>query len=583
MTNAEIARNLERLADLSELDGDNPFKVRAYRNASAAIRELDTQLADMLTAGQDLTTIKGIGKEIAEKSRVMIETGALPQLVQLTERLPVGLLEIVKIKGVGPKQAATVWEKLGVSTVDELEKAAKDGRLAGLPGFGAKTIQNLMRGIESYRRNLGRTAVGKVDAVIAPLVRRLLAVPGLRRLEIAGSHRRRRESVGDIDLVATTSDPQGLAAAFTGYDEVATVLGSGATKSSIELFNGLQVDLRIVDESSFGAALLYFTGSKEHNVALRQRSLDRGWHLNEYGLFEGGEPGRERAGGKLLAGEDEASIYRALGLDYIEPELREGRGEIEAAAAGTLPTLLQLDDLRGDMHMHTTWSDGKQSASEMVDACAELGYEYLAITDHSGSLVVQGGLTEEKLQRQHQELDEITENSVRDGVTVLRGMEVDILKDGSLDLSDEWLERLDIVLISVHSFFELSRAEQTARVVKALSHPQVNVYAHPTGRLIGRRDPIELDFDEVFAACAANGVAVEHNSSPSRLDLRDTQLRDAVTAGLKVVINTDAHSTRGLATMALGVSQARRAWLTKADVVNTWPLADVRRFLAKTP
>ncbi len=583
MTNAEIARNLERLADLLELDGDNPFKIRAYRNAAVSIRELDTPLAEMHATGQELTTIKGIGKEIAAKARVMIETGALPQLVELTERLPIGLLDIVKIKGVGPKQASTMWEKLGVSTVDELEAAAQDGRLAGLPGFGAKTIENILRGIDSYRRNTGRMPVGKVDAVIRPLVDRLLAVSGLERLEIAGSYRRRRETVGDIDLVATASDSEALATTFVEYGEVETVLGRGPTKSSVVLFNGLQIDLRIVEPESFGAALLYFTGSKEHNVALRQRSLDRGWHLNEYGLFEGGEPGPERLGGKRLAGADEPSIYSLLGLAYIEPELRENRGEIEAAAAGELPTLVQLSDLRGDLHMHTTWSDGKQSAAEMIDACSELGYEYMAITDHSGSLVVQGGLTEEKLARQHRELDEICDGNTRGGVTLLRGMEVDILKDGSLDLSEEWLHRLDIVLVSVHSFFDLPRAEQTARVVRALSHPAVNVFAHPTGRLIGRRDPIELDLDEVFAACAANNVAVEHNASPSRLDLKDTHLRAAVAAGLKVAINTDAHSARGLQTMGLGVSQARRGWLTPADVINTWPLSEVRRFLSKEP
>lgn len=581
MTNAEIARNLERFADLSELSGDNPFKVRAYRNAAVAIRDLDRSLAEMHAAGEELTSIKGVGKEIAAKAQVMIETGSLPQLTELAERLPLGLLEVVKIKGVGPKHAFTVWEKLGVSTVDELETAARDGRLAGLPGFGAKTIENILRGIDSYRRNSGRMPIGRVDAVIRPLIDRLEAIPGARRLEVAGSYRRRRETVGDIDIVATCSDQQGLMAAFTSYDEVARVLGSGPTKASIELFNGLQVDLRVVDEDSFGAALLYFTGSKEHNVALRQRSLDRGWHLNEYGLFEGGQPGRERAGGKRLAGVDEASIYRKLGLDFIEPELRENLGEIEAAAAGELPKLVDLRDIRGDLHLHTTWSDGKQSASDMIDACGDLGYEYMAITDHSGSLVVQGGLSEEKLARQHLELDEITTGSRRGRATVLRGMEVDILKDGSLDLADEWLERLDIVLISVHSFFDLPKAEQTDRVIKAISHPSVNVFAHPTGRLIGRRDPIELDLDAVFVACAANGVAVEHNSSPSRLDLKDTHLRAAVAAGLKVVINTDAHSTRGLGTIALGVSQARRAWLTPADVVNTWPLNDVMRFLSK--
>ena len=582
MNNAEIARSLERLADLSELDGDNPFRVRAYRNAAETIRSLGSQLSELLATGADLTKIKGIGKEIAEKCRVMVETGSLPQLLDLAERLPVGLLELVKIKGVGPKQASALWHELAISTVDELEAAAIDGRLEALKGFGRKTSENLIRGIESYRRNLGRTPIGMVDATIAPLMQGLKTIEGLKRLEVAGSYRRRRDSIGDIDIVASATNPELVARWLTSFQEVAATLGSGTTKTSVELFNGLQVDLRMVEERSFGAALLYFTGSKEHGVALRQRALDRGWHLNEYGLFEGGEPGRDRLGGKLLAGEDEAGIYRRLGLQYIVPELRENRGEIEAAAVDSLPTLVEQSDVRGDMHMHSTWSDGKHSLTEMVDACADLGYEYLAITDHSASLVVQGGLDEAKLARQHQELDEITVDGRRRGLAVLRGMEVDILKDGSLDLSDAWLDRLDIVLVSVHSFFELDKEEQTARVIKAVSHPAVNVLAHPTGRLLGRRDPTSLDFNRVFEACASNNVAVEHNASAKRLDLSDVLLRDAVASGLKVFIDSDAHTITGLAAMSLGVQQARRAWLTRDDIVNCWDLGAMTAFLAKS-
>lgn len=581
MTNAEIAHNLERLADLSELDGDNPFKVRAYRNAAAVVRLLESQVSELVAAGADLTSIKGVGKEIAAKARVMVETGTLPQLVELTERLPEGLLDLIKIKGVGPKQASTIWRELGIAGVDELQAAAEDGRLAALKGFGAKTSEKILNGIESYRRNLGRTPLGTVDRVIGPLVERLRAVPGLLRLEVAGSYRRRRDTVGDIDLVAAATEPRAIAQVLVDYDEVANVLGNGSTKTSVELYNGLQIDLRLVDEQSFGAALMYFTGSKEHGVALRQRALDRGWHLNEYGLFDGGEPGPERLGGKRLAGEEEATIYKALGLVYIEPELRENRGEIEAAATGRLPSLIELEDIRGDMHIHSSWSDGRQTMAEMIDACAELGYQYLAITDHSASLVVQGGLNEEKLARQHEELETITVDGSRNGVSVLRGMEVDILKDGTLDLSDEWLQRLDVVLVSVHSYFDLDREQQTARVVRAVSHPAVNIFAHPTGRLIGRRDPIALDFDRVFQACAENGVAVEHNAAPKRLDLNDEHLRAAVAKGLKVFIDTDAHSAAGLSAMSLGVSQARRAWLTKDDVVNTWDYESMMAFLAK--
>ena len=579
MTNVEIGRNLDRLADLSEIDGDNPFKVRAYRNAAGTVRDLHRQVAELLAEGFDLTSLKGIGKELADKIGVMVMTGSLPQLATLAERIPLGLLDVIRIKGIGAKQAATLWRNLGVSDVDELQAAVSDGRVAALPGFGEKTAQRIARAIEAYRRNSGRTPLGAVDAVIQPLKARLAAVEGVQSLEVAGSYRRRRESVGDVDFLACAADPDALSTALTSYDEVGEVLGSGATKTSVVLNNGLQIDLRIVDPDSFGAALLYFTGSKDHNVALRQRSLERGWHLNEYGLFEGGQPGKDRAGGTRLAGETEADIYALLDLDYIEPELREDRGEVAAAAAHELPELITMADIRGDLHMHTTWSDGRNSVVEMVDACVARGYRYMAITDHSGSLALQQGLDEEKLARQHAELDELLAG--RDDITVLRGMEVDILKDGTLDLADEWLERLDIVVVSVHSFFELSQAEQTARVVAAVSHPQVNVLGHPTGRLIGRRDPIDLDMGAVFEACRANGVMVEHNAAAKRLDLSDAHMMAAVHLGLEVVINTDAHSIAGLGSLPLGIDQARRAWLRPDNVVNTLPLEELMQRLGK--
>ena len=579
MSNAEIARHLDRLADLSELDGDNQFRVRAYRNAAAVVRDLEVRLEDLVARGEDLTLIKGIGKEIAEKVRTLVRTGAMPQLEALEQRVPVGLLEVVQVKGVGPKQAATLWKALGVTSVDELEAAAKDGRITALPGFGAKKVANILRGIETYRRNTGRVLLGQVDAVLLPLLERLHAVPGVRRLEVAGSYRRRKETVGDVDVVAVADDPAALADALATYDEVAAVLGKGETKTSVELKSGLQVDLRVVDEDKFGGALLYFTGSKEHNVELRQRALERGWHLNDYGLFEGGEPGKERKGGKLLASRTEEEIYERLGMAWVPPELREGRGEVEAAAAGTLPELIEVGDLRGDLHMHTTWSDGRDSLPATVEACVALGYEYIAITDHSGSLALQGGLDDEKLARQHAELAEVVAG--RDDIRVLRGMEVDVLKDGSLDVTDEQLANLDVVLVSVHSFFDLPEAQQTERVVRALLHPRVNVYAHPLGRQLGQRDPIAVDLDAVFEACRENRVAVEHNASFRRLDLPDVHLRAAVQAGLKVFIGTDAHSVRGLGAMPLGVAQARRAWVTAADVVNTRPLAEVLAFIAK--
>lgn len=579
MTNAEVARNLELLADLSELDGANPFGVRAYRNAAVAVRGLEDQLATLVRSGFELTSIKGIGKEIATKIAALIETGELPQIVKLRERVPAGLIEVVKVKGVGAKRARVLFDELGVSSIDELASAAASGRIAALSGFGDKSQERILKGIESHRRNIGRTRLAEVDGVLSPLLRALRAVPGVERLEVAGSYRRRRETVGDVDLLAVTSDRPALSDALCSWPDVAQVLGRGETKTSVELGNGLQIDLRIVAADQFGAALLYFTGSKEHGVALRQRALERGWHLNEYGLFDGGEPGPERRGGLRLGGETEEEIYRLLDLTPVPAELRENKGEVEAAASGRLPELLELADIRGDLHMHSTWSDGSAGIREMVQAASSRGYEYLAITDHSASQAFIGGLDEEKLARQHRELDAI--DLEVNGITILRGLEVDVLKDGSLDLSEEWLARLDVVIVSVHSHLELGRDEQTARLIRAVSHPEVNVLAHPTARIIGVRDPIDFDLEAVLNACVDNGVAVELNAAGKRLDLSVENLDVARRVGVKVAIGTDAHSVAGLAAMTLGVSQARRAWLDRSAVLNAEPLPALRRFLAK--
>ena len=584
MTNAELSRRLTDLAALSEIDGDNPFRVRAYRNAARTVLELEEQVTDLLERGADLTSYKGIGKEIAEKLHAMVTTGRLPSLDALAERVPYGLIGVTEVQGVGPKKAASLWRELGVTSVDDLERAASLGRVAGLEGFGAKTQEKILNGIEAYRRHVGRTRLGDADAIVEPLVRRLRAVDGVTRLEVAGSYRRRKETIGDIDLLAVADDPGALSRTLRETDEVEEVLGSGESKTSVRLARGLQVDLRIVDESSYGAALLYFTGSKEHNVALRQRAVDRGWRLNEYGLFDGDDDdGRDDGGAgqgrARLAGGDEAGVYGAFGLDWIPPELREERGELEAAERHALPELLTLADIRGDLHMHSDWSDGKASVRQMMAACEERGYAYMALTDHSQALRMTGGLDAEKLGRQWAALDELLDG--RDGLELLRGLEVDVLKDGGLDLDDAWLARLDVVIVSVHSHFGLSQAEQTERVVRAVSHPRVNLLGHPTGRLLGERDPFAIDLDAVFAACAENDVAVELNASPERLDLRDSHLMAARRHGLTVAIDTDAHRVRHLDNMRFGVDQARRAWLEPGAVLNTRSLAEVRRFLAK--
>ncbi len=579
MTNADLARLLEKLAALSELNDANPFRVRAFRNAARTVRDLEEQVPDLLERGVDLTEIRGIGKEIAQKLRTMVGEGRLPQLDELATSVPIGLIAVTEVPGVGPKKARVLWQELGVHSIDELEREARAGRVAALEGFGARSQEKILSGIEAYRRHSGRTRLGETDAMVQPLLRWLRQVEGVRRVEVAGSYRRRCETIGDVDLLAVAEDGETAAAALRARDDVAEVLGSGETKTSVRLISGLQVDLRVVPEESFGAAWMYFTGSKEHNVRLRQIAIDRGWHLNEYGLFEGGEPGEDRDGARRLAGSTEEEVYRAFGMDWIPPELRELRGEIEAAREHRLPALITTGSMRGDLHMHSTWSDGKSSVLEMIVACEALGYAYLALTDHSQALRMTGGLDAAKLARQWRELDAILEG--RDGIAVLRGLEVDILADGSLDLEEAWLERLDIVIASVHSRFDLGEAEQTARVVKAVSHPQVNVLAHPTGRLLGERDPYAIDLDAVFDACVANGVAVEINASPARLDLSDVHTLAARHKGLTIVIDSDAHNTRQLGAMRFGVEQARRAWLSADAVLNTRPLEEVRRFLAK--
>lgn len=585
-SNAAVAVRLTRLADLLEIEGANAFRVRAYRAAAETIEAHPEAIAAMVARGADLTALKGVGKDLAAAITALLEAGEIPALREVAERVPVGLLDVVRVPGVGPKRAAALWRELGVTSLDDLDRAARDGRVAALAGFGEKTQAKVLAGVAQVRRHGGRVRLGDAEAALAPLLAGVRAAPGVERVEVAGSLRRGRATVGDVDLLAVAERPGAAMAVLREHPDVAEVLGSGDTKTSVRLEGDLQVDLRVVPAASFGAAWQYFTGSKAHNVALRQRAVDRGLRLSEYGLFRGGE-GEHPERGERLAGAEEDGVYRALGLAWIPPELREDRGEIAAAAEGRLPRLLELGDLRGDLHMHSTWSDGTAAIRAMRAACAERGYAYLAITDHSQALRMTGGLDPEKLARQWAELDEIAaEDAGRPDdarPALLRGLEVDILKDGRLDLDDDWLARLDVVIVSVHSHLDLPEAQQTQRVVRALQHPEVNVLAHPTGRLLGSREGMALDLDAVFEAAAAHGVAVECNASPYRLDLGDVELMRAIAAGCRVVIDTDAHAVAGLDDMRYGVATARRAWLGREHVVNAWPLERLRAFLAKRP
>lgn len=587
MENVEIARILEDMADLLELQDANPFRIRAYRNAARTVEAHTTPLRKLVADGADLTDLQGVGKDIARYIAELVTTGKLSVLEELAKEVPRSLIDLTRIPGLGAKRVRILWEELGLETLAELEKAAQADQIKDLKGFGPKTQQKILDGIAAFKRRGTRFKLSDADQYVEPFLEYLRRERAVRKVEVAGSFRRRQETVGDIDLLVIATDPGPVVERFTSYPEVRKVELAGDTKATVILASGLQVDLRILPRKSYGAALQYFTGSKEHSVRLRKRAVERGLRISEYGVFRvsKGKSSEEEAAqdpwaGEMVAGREEREVYASVGLPWISPELREDRGEIEAAEKGKLPSLVELKDIRGDLQMHTTWSDGHASIEEMLDACVERGYEYLAITDHSKALAMTGGLDAKKLREQWREMDELT--SSRDEITLLRSMEVDILADGSLDLDEESLAALDVVLVSIHSQLDLPPAKQTRRILKAIQHPEVNVLGHPTGRLINKRDPMEFDLDEVLHCAVEYGVAIELNAHPDRLDLKDTHLMNARELGVKLVIGTDAHRPEDLAHMRHGVDQARRAWLEPGDILNTQALEQLLRALDKS-
>ena len=570
MENLEVASALDRLADLLEIQGANPFRIRAYRNAIRTVQGLTRSLAAMVDDGEDLTELPGIGKEMASHIRELLDTGRLGILEEVAQEVPPSLAELMRLEGIGPKRARRLWGELGVTSVEELETALGEGRVEELEGFGPKSVERMDRAIRDRRKHLGRFLLSEADELVRPLVRYLLESPGVERLEVAGSYRRRKETVGDVDiLVLCEDDPEGVMSRFAGYPGAERVEVAGGTRGRILLTSGLPVDVRIVPEESFGAALHYFTGSKEHNVAVRTLGVKKGLRINEYGVFREEEGEGERIGGAL-----EEDVFAAVGIPWISPLLREDRGELEAAGEDLLPRLVSLGDIRGDLQMHSSWSDGKNSIREMAEACRELGYEYLALTDHSQAVTVARGLRPEQVRAQWEELEQVRREVW--GIHLFRSLEIDILKDGSLDMPDDILGELDLVLVSVHSFMDMDRASMTRRVIRAMEHPEVDILAHPTGRILNRRSPFELDVEEVLKAAASLDVAVELNAHPKRLDLHDLHLRRAKELGVKVAINTDAHSIRELELMRYGVDQACRGWIEPGDVLNAMPLAELK-------
>ncbi len=573
MENIEIAGVLDDVAALLEIQGANPFRIRAYQNAARTVEAHAVAMHRMLEDGEDLTELPSVGKQVAKHIEELVDTGRLSVIDEIAKEIPLSLIELTRLPGLGPKKARALWESLGVETIDDLEGVLKEGAVSDLKGFGKKTEGKILKAIDSYRkRQQGRTRLADAEQLVDPLVEYMREAPGLERLEVAGSYRRRRETVRDIDLLAIADNPDPVMDHFVVYPQVRSVEKGGGTRGTVILTSGLQADLRIVSADSYGSALQYFTGSKEHAVAVRKRAVSMGLRLSEYGVFEVDEDADESdpMSGKRIAGATEEGVYEAMGLAWIPPELREDRGEVAAAEAGTLPSLITLEDMKGDLQMHSTWSDGKNSIEEMLAACVAKGYEYFALTDHSKALAMTGGLDAKRLQEQWVEIDEVAARHPE--VRFLKSQEVDILADGTLDQDDDMLDQLDVVVISVHSRFDMPQADQTKRIITAMAHPSATILAHPTGRLINVRDPMEFDVDAVLQAAVEFNVAVELNAHPNRLDLRDTHLMHAKELGAKVVISTDAHRTDELDLMRYGVDQARRAWLEPGDVLNCLPL-----------
>ena len=564
--NAEIVTMFDQAADLLEIKGDNPFRVRAYRRAARTIEGLPQSVGSMLTKEADLSELPGIGKDLAGKIAGIVESGHFDLLDQLKKKLPGDLGAMAGLPGLGPKRIKLLYDKAKVRTLDDLRRAIKVGKLYGLHGFGPVIEKKLAAALEkplAEKRFKLAVAEAEAESLVA-----FLRDKG--QVVVAGSYRRRRDTVGDLDILVTSKQGPAVGDKLVRYDNVADVLAHGPTRTTVLLRSGIQVDLRAVPEESYGAALLYFTGSKAHNIALRGIANARKWKLNEYGLF---------SGKRRIAGASEEEVYRKLGLAYIPPEMREDRGEIALALNGELPRLVSVGDMCGDLHIHSDWTDGTASIANMAAAAQACGYAYMALTDHSRRQTMSHGLDPAKVARQLREIDKI--NGTLKGFTILKGIEVDILKDGELDLPDATLAQLDVVIASVHSFFDLPREAQTQRMIRAMRNPHVSIVGHPSGRLIGEREPYDIDMDAITSTARDLDCYLEINAEPDRLDLNDIHAHMAKSKGVKIAISTDAHSVNAFQYMRFGVDQARRAWLTADDVINTRQFGDLRKLLKR--
>jgi len=573
MANHELAKIFYEMALLFEMD-DVAFKPRAFEKASLAIGSLDTDVCDIYRTGgvKALEAIPDVGRGVAERIEEYLKTHHIKDYERMKKKIPVDLEGLKSIEGVGPKTIKLLWQKLKIRTVSDLEKAARSGKIRGIPSLGQKTEENILKGIEFVKKAGGRFLLGDIYGLVKEIEMRLSKLPGVEQAIAAGSIRRMKETIGDADFLVISSKPKPVMEFFLSMPEVVHVYAHGETKSMVKLKNGLDCDLRVVPKESFGAALNYFTGSKDHNVELRKIAIKKGMKLSEYGLFKGK---------KQIAGRTEEDLYKALGFRYIEPEMRENTGEIEASRNGRLPkNLVGYDDLKGDLQTQTNWTDGSNSIEDMARSAKAKGLEYICITDHTRSLAMTGGADEKKLERQGHAIDSVNRRLRGKGMTVLKGAEVNIMADGSLDIADQALARLDCVGAAVHSHFKMSQSDMTKRIIRAMENPHVDVLFHPTGRLINRRAPYEVDMDEVIRAAKRTGTILEIDASPERLDVKDEYIRKCVAAGVKLVIDSDAHSVNGFGDLKFGIGQARRGWAESGDILNTKRLKEFLKAIA---
>jgi DNA polymerase (family 10) len=576
MNNIELAGILYEMADIFEMQ-EVAWKPIAYRNAARQIEKMPEEAALIYSRGglKALEEIAGVGKHIAAKIEELLKTGKLDAYEKLKRQIPSGVEQMMKITGVGPKKAVRLNKELGITSVEQLERAAKQGKIRVLEGFGAKSEQEMLKGIEMFRRGKERMLLGEALPIAREIVAKLKKINGVTAAEVGGSTRRRKETVADLDILVISGNSKKVMDFFTTMPDVANVLAKGPTKSTVMLKEGIQADVRVLPEKSFGAALQYFTGNKDHNILLRQMAIKKGLKLSEYGIFK-------RSGG-YIAGRTEQEVYKKLGLPYFEPELRENTGELEAAKAGKLPEVIDYNALKGDLHIHTEWSDGTASTGAMVAAAQKIGYEYIAITDHSKSEKIANGLDEKRLLKHIIAIDKLNLQLEKQGTKfrIFKGSECDILANGKLDYSDSTLKKLDFVIGSVHSRFKSPKDEMTARICKALSNKYINILGHPTGRLINSREPYAVELEKVYETAVENGKLLEINSFPTRLDLKDSDIKMAKGFGAKFAINTDSHGIHQLKFAEYGIAQARRGWLEAKDVVNTLPLKKFEKFIGK--